>query len=565
MKKAIILPVGIIFASTPVFAQSAIDAYRLSQPDMKGTARYMGMAGAFGALGGDLSAISENPGGIGVYRSSDIGLTLDIDMQKSNARSMGSSTDNSQTGVLFNNIGAVLTWRLDNSVCPNLNFGFTFNRGSTFNRIYGGNIPRLDNSLSNYVAGIANGQGLTEDDLTPDRYYDPYNPSYGVAPSWLAVLGYDGYLITPEVSNNKTFWTGQWGNNTSGSGSFAVEEKGSTSDFNIVFGGNISNILFWGMNFNIVNMNYTLNSIWSENLKNAYVPDNNNNVYQEDSNWSLDNYYHVNGTGFQYQIGVIIKPIQELRIGLTYHTPTWYNLTESFGATLGYNYSSPTLGTDMGSVSTNDGYLGYNNICFRTPSKFIASLAGVISDKLILSFDYELTPYSQMKYSEEGSYDYYPDYYPDYYSAKPSTKAFNSSSIFSNDPFYETNSDIKTYYKSTNTYRVGAEFRINPYLSVRAGYSNVSSPVKVGAANDKLDIYTAGTIPNYRFDNKTDYITAGLGFKIQHFYMDLAYVYKHMESTYHAYSPDTMSNIPSPQSKLSFDNNQIVISAGYRF
>ena len=54
-----------------VFAQSAIDAYRFSQPDLRGTARFMGMGGAFGALGGDLSTLSQNPAGIGVYRSNE--------------------------------------------------------------------------------------------------------------------------------------------------------------------------------------------------------------------------------------------------------------------------------------------------------------------------------------------------------------------------------------------------------------------------------------------------------------------------------------------------------------
>ena len=51
------------------YGQGAIDAYRISQPDMKGTARFMGMGGAFSALGGDLSTLSQNPAGIGIYLS----------------------------------------------------------------------------------------------------------------------------------------------------------------------------------------------------------------------------------------------------------------------------------------------------------------------------------------------------------------------------------------------------------------------------------------------------------------------------------------------------------------
>ena len=68
-------------------AQSAIDAYQISQQDLRGTARFMSMGGAFGALGGDLSSLSQNPAGIGVYRSNEIGFTLDL--QANEAKSSG--------------------------------------------------------------------------------------------------------------------------------------------------------------------------------------------------------------------------------------------------------------------------------------------------------------------------------------------------------------------------------------------------------------------------------------------------------------------------------------------
>lgn len=37
----------------------------------QGTAKYMGMAGAMGAIGGDVSAVSVNPAGVGVYITGD--------------------------------------------------------------------------------------------------------------------------------------------------------------------------------------------------------------------------------------------------------------------------------------------------------------------------------------------------------------------------------------------------------------------------------------------------------------------------------------------------------------
>ena len=77
---ASILALGVATAS----AQSAVDAYSLSRNDFKGTARFMSMGGAFGALGGDISTLNQNPGGIGIYRSNDVGITLDLCADLSN-------------------------------------------------------------------------------------------------------------------------------------------------------------------------------------------------------------------------------------------------------------------------------------------------------------------------------------------------------------------------------------------------------------------------------------------------------------------------------------------------
>ena len=566
MKKLIYLLTCAALMTGEAYSQSAIDAYRLSQPDLKGTARYMSMAGAFGALGGDLSAISQNPGGIGVYRNGDIGFTLDLDCQSSSSESQGMKYDMSQTKFLLNNIGAVLTLRLPSQSCPNLNFGFTYNKGVSFNRKYGGNIPRLYNSMSNYIAGIANAYNLSEGDVASSSNYDAY-ANYNVP--WFPILGYDGYLITPYENKGETNWYGQWGEGTQGSGAFLVNESGAVNEYNITLGGNISNVVFWGMNFDIVNLDYSMNAIWGEDLIDAYVPDNNNKLVQESAQWNLNNIYNVNGTGFNYQLGIIVKPIQELRLGFAFHTPTWYNLTETYGANIGYLYGQ----SESGNVQTNGGILGYNDVNFRTPWKFIASIAGVIGSNFILSLDYEWTSYNKMKYSmasSNGGFDYGwgwddPWYGWDYMSSNTKASSSGNSFLEASDPYYATNSDISTYYQTTNTLRIGAEYRINPAFSIRAGYCNVSSPVKSEAKSGAMEIYTSGTLPNYRFDNSTNYITCGAGWKYQHFYVDLAYVYKHMSSMYHAYTPDLEAEFPSPQSKISLTNNQIVLTAGFRF
>ena len=52
------------------------DMVELSQTQFNfGTARAMAMAGAFTSLGADLSSMSINPAGLGMYRHSDISIT----------------------------------------------------------------------------------------------------------------------------------------------------------------------------------------------------------------------------------------------------------------------------------------------------------------------------------------------------------------------------------------------------------------------------------------------------------------------------------------------------------
>ncbi|MDE5552507.1 MAG: outer membrane protein transport protein, partial [Muribaculaceae bacterium] len=311
--------------------------------------------------------------------------------------------------------------------------------------------------------------------------------------------------------------------------------------YNIAFGGNISNIVFWGMDFDITVLNYTTNTYWGEKLQNAMV-NLNGRPEPTTSDWNLNNYYSVSGTGFNYKLGFIVKPIQELRLGFAFHTPTYYSFNENFLAKTNFRYNNEP---NYSSEYTNDGYPAENSMNFYSPWRLIASAAGVIGNKLIVSADYEWSNYNKMKFTT-----------PAYYGFTGPTY----------DTFYNTNKEINTYYKPTNTVRIGAEYRVTPRFSVRAGYSFVSSPVAQAAKDNSIIIETTGTMPEYRFDNTTNYVSAGLGYKISNFYVDLAYVYKHQNSTYHAYTSDPSNpSIVSPQASVNFNNSQIVLSAGFKY
>lgn len=557
MKKSLIIFGSLVLAST-IDAQSPIDAYQISQYDLQGTARYMSMGGAFGALGADLSAISTNPGGIGVYRSSEVGVTFGLDVASNSSEYNGLKTTTDRTRFIFNNVGIVGTLRL-NSIFNNLNVGFTYNRGADFNRRYSGGIGSLKTSLSNYIAGIANTYNLTEADVRTTSSYDPYNPNPGQPDvPWSAILGYDSYLIDPEInSDGTTSWYGQFGNGTTGSGYFNVSESGGVDEYNFLIGGNIADVLFWGMNFTAINLNYSINSLWTENLQNAYVYDPNiNAVKQQTANWTMDNLYSLNGRGFRYQLGFIVKPVQELRLGFAFHTPTYYNLTENFAPEyVDYNYPDfDTKADPENSVSgegyavTDNEYGSSNTINFRTPWRIVVSAAGVIGTNAILSFDYEWSGYKRMSYEQNGF-----EYWDNGWTGTPTA-------------IQQTNNMIRDIYRNTSTFRVGAEYRVLPSLSLRAGYCFSMSPVTDKARSGVANIPTSGTLSSFRLDNNTNYVTCGLGYRYKGFYADLAYVWKHMEADYYPFSPDpanmaTTAMVP----KLTLNNSRILLSVGYKF
>ena len=58
MKNKVIVTACALLAMTTASAQNAYDAEKLLGNDLNGTARFVGMGGAMGALGGDISVIS---------------------------------------------------------------------------------------------------------------------------------------------------------------------------------------------------------------------------------------------------------------------------------------------------------------------------------------------------------------------------------------------------------------------------------------------------------------------------------------------------------------------------
>lgn len=533
MKKNILSLAAIAALTTATAsAQSAVDAMQISQRDFKGTARFMGMGGAFTALGGDLSAIGLNPGGIGVYRSSEIAATLDIDFQKSQTTNLTSPL--TQTKAYCNNFGYVGTIRLGGAL-QTFSWGVTYNRAASFDRKVSGYQYPVNTSLTNYIAAFTNGTQAADLEFT--KNYNPYFDSYN---DWLSILAYNSYLIN-NINGSQTNYQGLFTNGTDSDLDMFVEEKGYVDNYEFTFGGNFNNRVYWGVGIGVNDLRYRRITSYSESMANAQVyADNAAGVTNGNAEYYLDNDKLIKGTGWNLSAGVIVRPIQELRIGAAIHSPTWYNIDESHIGSVDYAYTTATDGTWGDNEYTDNAYFSWK---MRTPWKFNVGAAAVLGGKAIISADYERQMYKDMSVST-ASYDNW-----------GYINGFNSNEY--------VNGDIKNYTQNANNFRLGVEFRVTPNFSVRAGYNGQYSSVSSEAANGEIEILTEGTDPSYSLDKTTNYYSAGLGYQIKNFYADATYVHKTAKSTLHPYT--SYANVTAPSFDVTENNNSVVLSIGFKF
>ncbi len=552
-KKSIITALVIASCSLGAVAQGATDAFTLSQNELRGTARYLSMGGAFGALGGDLSTLNQNPAGIGVYRSSEISATLDVDAQRFTMRGTGSdSYTHKQTRAACNNFGYVGAMQTGSDLMPYFQWGATYNRVNSFERYYRGYFPKINTSWSNYVATLS--EGYTPQELLGTSSYDPF---FNSNVPWISALAYNTMLInaapTPAGSNQQ--YVGLFQSGSIGDAQVEVREKGYVDEYSINFGGNFANIVYWGLGFGITDLSYTQWSYYDEQISNARVPNaDDSGLTNGAAEWGIENYQNVTGSGFNVKFGLIFKPVNEFRLGLAVHTPTWYNL--NFVSNAWVDYGIGQIESD--GHYTFDSYVDVNDYAttqegywtrkLKTPWRLMASAAGVIGGRFILSADYVYEAYPSMTVSD------------------------------SYGEFEEITGDIKQYYQAAHELRLGAEFRVTPALSLRAGYGFKTTAAKEDAREGDDYIYTSGTQSIYEFAGNRRNFSLGVGYRFSSsFYVDLAYVHTTQANEWSAFSPsprayngealyELAANAAyGPRAQVVDTHNRFVLTLGCKF
>ena len=516
MKRYIIVGLS-IFTSLLTFAQTEFDAYKVVQTDINGTARYMGMAGAFGALGGDASSIKDNPAGLGVYRRSELTGTLNNLLVNSTSTWNGKKGYGDLYKMNLNNFSLTLanpTWLSENKMSglQSSNWNFSYNRVKNFDKVTYAKSANLTSSLADYLAYFS--YGYKPGDFSYNSSINELFSNSNLAP--LSIYGYEGYLMDfdgVDASNS-----GKWKSAIVESVSpvFKQTESGYQDQYSLSWSGNFSNSVFLGATLNYETYKYQSARQYGES-------------YNTLGRFQLGDTVTSRGNGLNLKVGAIICASDNLRLGMAIETPTIFNVNENYYSTLFYDRS---YNGDR-QVNTIVGAEYENAFKIQSPFKYNASVAYVFGKKALLSVEYDYIDYSATRYL---------------------------TSINGQD-FSAVNEGMKQTLKDSRTIKLGGEYKMTDNIAIRAGYANTSSGT-LPTAEKYLDVYTKRVDSEYYLDNSLDYFTAGLGYRESDWYVDFAYVKKMYHQTLYPYRSTTSQVTPA---KIETTDSNVVLTLGLRF
>ena len=442
------------YANSQVLGYEDI-AVLLSGENTQGTARTMAMKGAFGALGGDLSTLSINPAGAAIFTSSIAAITLGNNHTNLTTDFYGTLTQNSFDKFNVSQVGGLLLFE--------------------------------NNDSSSKYRRIAVGINLN----TLNNFHNEWTASGLITPTWIDNPT-DSSIEYTQIASQKYL-------NVTG---------GNYTQLNFSFATQYGKSLFLGASFNTYDMAFNERGERME-------------VASDGGGNTVDAYEYfwqeVNGNGFSFSTGIIFKATQNLRLGLSYSSPTWFELNEESNMFaededdfVGY-YDIIYSNEEASYTNSYNKVLAYN-YRLQTPGKVTGSVAYIFGEKGLISAD--LT-----------------------------RKNFNGLQLSPNFEFDYENDNLQALLSSTYQINLGTEWRFKK-ISFRGGYSYEQTPY-----TQALDT-----------DNKRGY-ALGLGYNFGSVSLDIAYDY-HEQTDYYNFYPE-FNWVRGAE--LSKNNDKIMATLAYKF
>lgn len=472
----------------PTIAQNEEDALRGSYIAPGGTARSLGMANAFGALGADGVSIAINPAGMALYRKSEMSFTPALEVNGVESRYYGLSSSDTKTRFYFGNLALALHAPAES--------GSDW-RSSTFGVVY-------DRQATHHWARQATGKGISTsilDDFatqaygfTEDQMYNDLSFTSDLA-YYTAGIYYDPIINGPDTTPAYTprLPLGALVDQTN-----TVDSRGAINNTSFFYSGNYMDKLYIGMSLGIVGYRYRHVMTHTETVPDESI-DLKDLSYKEELT--------TTGNGVEVKAGFIYRFHDRFRAGAAFHSPMWLQLNDAYLTRMSTTFrSADSEGRSSYTASSPDGVYNYRVV---SPWKTVLSAAYVAGAHGLVSVDYEYVDYTKMRLRRSNrlvdAYDYMAE-----------------------------NETIGAAFRATHSVRVGTEWRAGNWY-FRMGWGFVPDPY------ERNDPRHGQALRTY---------AGGLGYRTDHVGVDLGVNYADRTTNFYQYDPALVNTTVEGRSNI---------------
>lgn len=331
-------------------------------------------------------------------------------------------------------------------------------------------------------------------------------PTLGDNDPFYSHLAWETYLIDPATSAVDDQYVTAY-DSYGEKQSQRITKKGSLGEYNIAIAFNFMHKIYVGADLGIQSVNYRQTIISSESCEDATVGP---------KSFTFNDYVHSSGSGVNFKLGILYQPIEQLRFGAAIHTPTSISMKDRYSTSSSMHGWIPntdgTLVDSSASCDSPEGEFRYNIL---SPFRANASICYIPNENILINLDYDLANYNAIKMRSDD-YDFAPE----------------TQNIINN-------------YKVGHCVKLGAEYRLG-VLNMRLGGAYYTSPYKSSSPNS---------------NSNTWLVSAGLGFRTNYFFFDIAYSYLANSYVYYMYEGYATSD----PSNINYSRNQISFTIGCKF
>jgi len=303
---------------------------------------------------------------------------------------------------------------------------------------------------------------------------------------------------------------------------YRATTRGGITEIALGYAGNLQDKFYIGGSVGVPIVSYERRTSFTETDPNKDVT----------NNFKFSRYEEkltTTGVGLNAKLGIIFKPVQQMRFGVAINSPTIYGLKDKISAKMVTDVEKLFGPNDPGVDSITSDYYGQDptyKYDMSSPWKFLVSgsyifneVEDVTRQRGFITADVEYVTYGSSRFS-------------------PSQEDDDQS-------YYDgVNKTVKDLYKGALNVRVGGEVKFNTMMA-RLGFAHYGNPYEDSP-------FKAG---------KTN-LSGGLGYRDFGIFIDLTYVYSITHDAYFPY------RLPPPKQNVYADVKskvgQILLTIGFK-